>query len=322
VKLSKRSLLFVTPTITLHFLLLIKELKQQIDVIHVPYTSNLKLVYPIYLAKKFFNIPYIVFIHGGGMHRWKLKIVHEHFFNKASDVIAVSENIKNEYEKRTHRKIKIIPPLIPFSESRISKIKLKNKYGFKNNNLIILSLGSIKKIKGSDVLLNAFFNLGKEYIKANELKLLFVGEGIMRAELEKKVDKLSFSEYVKFFGNVSYDKVPEIYKLADIYVIPSLFEGTPKSLLEAMFNGLPCIGSDTNGINNVIVNNSNGLLFKVGDNMDLSIKLKKIIENESFRDMLGKSALKFIRENYKYEKTISEFIEIYKNTTKKNKIST
>jgi len=322
VKLSKRLLLLVTPSITFHILLILKKLKQEIDVIHVPYTSNTHLVYPLNLAKKFYNIPYVVSIHGGGMYKWKPKIIHKLFFDNASDIIAVSEIIKNEYEKRTRRKIKIILPLIPFSESKFLKNDLKNKYRFNSNDMIILTLGTIKKIKGSDVLLDAFFNLGKEYIKAKNLKLLYVGDGIMRNELEKKINQQCFNEYVKFLGEIPYEKVPEIYKLADIYVIPSLFEGTPKSLLEAMFNGLPSIGSDTNGINNVIADKSNGLLFKVADKIDLSLKLKKIIDNESLRDTLGKNALNFSREKYKFEKTVAEFIEIYKSISKKNKIST
>ena len=142
----------------------------------------------------------------------------------------------------------------------------------------------------------------------------------MKDSLEKIVEKNSFNEYVKFYGSVPHENVPELYKLAHVYVIPSLFEGTPKSLLEAMFNGLPIVGSDTNGINNMIKDNWNGLLFKVSDVIELSSKLKKLIENESLRNTLGKNAIKSVKKEIKYKKTVAEFIDIYKNILKKNQI--
>ena len=101
--------------------------------------------------------------------------------------------------------------------TKISKNELRNRYGFKNTDIIILSLGSIKKIKGSDILLNSFLKLGKEYIINNNLKLLYIGDGPMKTFLEKIVEKNDFNEYVKFYGNISYEKVSEIYKLAHIH---------------------------------------------------------------------------------------------------------
>ncbi|GAG04436.1 unnamed protein product, partial [marine sediment metagenome] len=265
IKLSRRLLFFVGPSITFHIILKLKKLSEQIDVIHVSYTSNSVLAYPMLLAKKLFGIPYVISIHGGGMHPWHPKTPHKLFFQQAGSIVAVSKTIKEEYELRCNRKIKVIYPLIPFKDSKISKNELINKYGFRDTDIIILSLGSIKRIKGSGILLHAFFKLGRKYIKNNNLKLLYVGTGPMKTSLEKIVEKKKFNEHIKFYGSVPYEKVHELYKVAHIYVIPSLFEGTPKSLLEAMFNGVPIIGSDTNGINNIIIDNWNGLLFKVSD---------------------------------------------------------
>jgi glycosyltransferase involved in cell wall biosynthesis len=317
VKLQKRLLLFVEPSIIFCTLLELKKIRNQIDVLHVPYTSNSVLAYLALLARKLFGICYLISIHGGGMYPWRAKIFHKLFFQQASEIVAVSTTVKEEYEKRSGRIIKVIPPLIPFLNSKISKNELRRTYGFNDNDIIILSLGSIKKIKGSDALLNAFLKLEKDYVEKMHLKLLYVGDGPLKPFLEKIVKKVRLTSCIKFFGVVPYEKVPEMYKLADIYVIPSLFEGTPKSLLEAMFNGLPVIGSDTNGINNIITNNVNGLLFKVSDEKDLSIKLKTFIENEDLRDRLIKSAKKSVKENYDCEKTVLEFIETYKNTIKK-----
>lgn len=317
IKLNERLLAIKIPSLSLHIFLHLKKIKCKIDVIHVPYTSNSVLVYPVLIAKRFFGIPYIISIHGGGLYPWYRITPHKAFFQEANEIVAVSDVIKKEYERRCNKKIHVIFPLIPFIESTITKEELKRKYGFNNFDTIILSLGSIKKIKGSDILLHTFINLEKEYVEKKHLKLIYIGDGPMKGNLEKIVRNKGFDNFIKFYGEISYEKVPEMYKLADIYVIPSLFEGTPKSLLEAMNNGLPVIGSDTNGINNIITHNANGLLFKISDEKDLSIKLKTLIENEELRDRLSTSAKKSVKENYDYEKTVLEFIETYMNAIKK-----
>ena len=174
VKLNKRFLLHPTLSMDFHILFELMQLRKRIDVVHVPYTSNSHLAYPMLLAKKLFGIPYIIMIHGGGMYPWKQKTLQKLFFQYADAVVAVSETIKEEYEKRSGRNIKVIPPLIPFCESKIPKAELRNKYGFSNNDMIILSLGSIKKIKGSDILLDAFSKLGKDYMEKKNLKLFML----------------------------------------------------------------------------------------------------------------------------------------------------
>lgn len=300
-------------SIDIHILLKLGSLKGQIDVIYVPYTSNSPLAYPTILGKVLYQIPYIISIHGGGMYPWKPRTPHSLFFKNAGDIVAVSETIKKEYEKRCKRKINVIPPLVPFNKSQIPKDEIRNKYGFNEQDTIILIVGSIKKIKGSDILLNAFIMLGKEYIKKYNLKLLYVGDGPMRIELQKKCNDNDFSQYIKFFGTVSYENIPDMYKLADIYVIPSLFEGTPISLLEAMFNGLAIIGSNTVGINNIIKHGENGLLFEKGSIIDLKRQIKKVLGNIEASKRLGGSAEDFYFKNYNFYTITSGYIHLMKN---------
>jgi len=311
-----RKKILLHPAFAIYFQLFFKLIgfRKEIDVIHVPYTSNSPLAFPVVVAKRLFDIPpYVILIHGGGMYPWKPKIVHRLFFQYADAVIAVSENIRREYEKRSGRKIEVIPPLIPFRESKDSKEQLRVRYGFDGQNTIILFLGTIKKIKGGDILLDAFFGLGKEYLEKNNLKLLYVGDGPMKPILMKRVDEKGFNKYVEFFGSVPYESVPRMYKIADVYVIPSLFEGTPISLLEAMFNGLPIIGTDTNGINNIICNERSGLLFKKGDIEDLKEKINNLAESKELRIRLGNNAKKDYFKNYNFDDAVSEHIRVYRS---------
>lgn len=314
VKLRRKILLHPIISVCFHIFLKLIEFRKKIDVIHVPYTSNSPMAYPIVLAKKFFNIPpYVILIHGGGMYPWKPKIIHKLFFRYADIVIGISEIIRREYEKRCGRRIEVIPPLIPFRESENSKQKLRAKYGFDGQDTILLFLGTIKKIKGCDILLDAFLSLGKEYLEKNKLKLLYVGDGPMKSIFLKRVGEKGFNKYVKFSGSIPYERVPDTYEMADIFVIPSLFEGTPIALLEAMFNGLPIIGTDTNGINNIIRNGRNGLLFKKEDIGDLKEKIKNLVEDKELRIGLGNSGKKDYFKTYDFDDAVSEHIKLYRN---------
>lgn len=296
------------------------KIRREIEIIIVPYTSNSHLVYPLLLITKLLKIPYIIIIHGGGLYPWNPEFIHKNFFEGAAEIVAVSKPIKEEYENRVDKEIRLIPPLIPFEKSELSKEELKGKLGFSNEDKILISVGSIKKIKGSDILLKAFFNLGSSYVKENKIKLLFVGDGPLKKSLEDKVSKkMEFKGHVKFLGNIPHNEINNIYKMADIYVIPSLFEGTPLSLLEAMYNALPIISSDINGINDIITPEINGMLFVSENTEDLTLRIKEMIDNLVSSHELGLKAEKDYHAKYNFNNVVSKYNHIINNIIRDEK---
>jgi len=151
--------------------------------------------------------------------------------------------------------------------------------------------------------------LKKEFINQKNLKLVFVGDGPMKNKLEIKVKSMGFNQHVYFFGQIPYEKIPEMYKMSDFYVMPSLFEGNPNSLREALYNGLPVVGSDTRGINEIINHGENGLLFEVNNSTDLKNKLIELVKNvEEF-------SINY-REKPTFEEIVDQYINIYSNLLK------
>lgn len=122
------------------------------------------------------------------------------------------------------------------SEERISAIR--ESYGIEKKNVII-QVGRLVSEK------NQLFSLQilKEIIKENkEYELLFVGDGPDRDLLEKKVIGEGLTDYCKFLGNIS--NVTEIYSIANVLLLPSLFEGLPVTIIESQFMGIPSIISN------------------------------------------------------------------------------
>jgi 1,4-alpha-glucan branching enzyme len=83
-------------------------------------------------------------------------------------------------------------------------------------------------------------------------------------------------------------------------------------MLEAMFNGLPVIGSDTNGINDIIIHGENGLLFQVNNIHDLKNKIIYIIENKEVSERITHKAEENHKKNYQFEKVVNQYLELYK----------
>lgn len=271
---------------------------RDIKMIFIPYTSNFEYnAIAFILLKKIFNVQYVVHIHGGGLKKWKTYKLQQLFFKYAYKVAAVSTSIKEEYEKRIDKNIQIIPPLIPYYESRKLKNILQKEYFLDDYKKIILFVGSIKPLKAPEVLIKAFLQLGSDYINDNKLGLIMVGGGEMLEVLKEKYAKYLC---IKFMGKVENEKVRDFYKMASIYVISSWFEGTPLSLLEAMFNKVACIGTNVSGINKIIKDEENGLLFEKNNEKELTQKLSLLIDNEEKCKSLGLNAKIYFEDNYNY----------------------
>ena len=287
--------------------------RSTIGLIHVPYTSSSGYLGVLfYLVKKVLRLPYILHIHAGGMGQWKIKLFHRLFFKHADRIIAVSEIIQKEYERRTNRHIQVILPLIPFSKSINNKMDLKRSFGLKTEDIIILVVGSIKPIKGSEIILKSFMSLGIEFVKKEKLKLIFVGDGQQRKDMESRIlHNNEFNDHVRFMGSLPHEKLPDVYAIANIYVIASWFEGTPISLLEAMYNGLPIIGSNVKGINNIISDKENGLLFEKSNDLELAENIQLLMRDKKTATEIGRNARSDYEKKYDYPQTFRAFEDIY-----------
>lgn len=279
---------------------------EEVKTIYIPYTSNFSFnAIGILILNKLFKVQYIIHIHGGGLGPWKPFKLMNLFFKNAKTIIGVSHPIVTEYSQRSNRKIYYLPPLVPFEKSAYAKAELKKEKGFSHFNCTILFVGSLKPLKGPETLLKAFSLLGKDFIQNHKLGLVLVGDGPLMESLQEKYKMI---ESVVFVGKVPNEKINNYYGMSDIYVIPSWFEGTPISLLEAMFNGMVCLGSNVSGINHIIQNKRNGLLFEKDNFSELSTLLTSVILDIQLSNSLKLNSKRYYEENFNYKNHIDEII--------------
>ena len=156
----------------------------------------------------------------------------------------------------------------------------------------ILCVSRLDSRKGIDFVLNAF----KEVIGAVEARLIIGGDGPEKQNLLKLADSLSLP--VKFLGTISYEDLAKIYNEADLFVLPSFYEGLPLVALEAMACGTPTIVSDGSpdlGIPR----------FERGNVESLRKIILETISSEKRLEELSRQALS-ISQNYKWERTVEE----------------
>ena len=151
------------------------------------------------------------------------------------------------------------------------------------------------------------FNLLKAVSNLN-VKLVIFGSGPLRNNLENLAKKLN--SQIKFKGNIPNRQLPEELSKNGLFILPSLYEGNPKVLLEAMACGLPCIGTNVEGIKEIIKHKENGYLCNI-DAESIRKAILEVINNEDLKIKIGKNARKTILENFSLEKILEKEIKIY-----------
>ncbi|MGF9964241.1 glycosyltransferase family 4 protein [Bacillus rhizoplanae] len=194
----------------------------------------------------------------------------------------------------------------------LTGIDYPDKYRTKNTSahkqLVITCVARLGPRKGHNVLLDALSQIERKYTE--KVKLLIVGEGEMRETLEKQVNDLNLS-MVEFLGR--RDDVPDILSKTDIFVLPTLNDSLPISIIEAMHSGLCVISTPSGGIPELVSHSKTGILVEAGDAKKLARALKLVIANQETREQLGKNAREFAKKHLTRETMVANIEKIYKS---------
>lgn len=172
--------------------------------------------------------------------------------------------------------------------------------------LKLLTIGRLTHQKGQWILLEAMTKFDDIYPDA---ELTILGEGEMREELERVAKRLRIDGRVKFVGKVAN---PQDYlKDADLFILPSIYEGLGVVLLEAMSVGVPVIASDIPAVDEVIENENNGLLFPAENSAELVDGILRIIKNVDLQAQLVDNARKTVEEKFTVQRMAHEYDALY-----------
>lgn len=225
-------------------------------------------------------------------------------------IIAVSQSVKDSHQARTglaDRDYTVLPNGIDteaFSPSADARRQLREQWQLGQGDIAALFVGRLDRQKGVDVLLKA---AGQFLAGAPNATLLIAGDGPMRGKV-RRYCKASGGR-ARWLGFV--DDVPALMNAADMFVLPSRWEGWPLALGEAMAMGLPAIGADSPGIRDVISTGETGLLAPAEDPAALADAMARLAGDGDLRQRLGSAGQRHIREGFSIAKYIAAHEELY-----------
>ncbi|MDR2430949.1 MAG: glycosyltransferase [Candidatus Margulisbacteria bacterium] len=274
------------------------------------------------LAGRLAHVPRIIAnLRGPDLKKKKIKVWIDRFMARAAydGYIAVSQNVKDVFvrrEKYPARQVTVINNGISLTEKYLHKIDraaARRALRFTAQNIVIGTLGRLYPEKNQQFLLRAFARLAD---RLPETRLLLVGDGPSRQELEHWAVKLNIYDKIVFAGWQS--DVYRYLKVMDIYVLPSLYEGHPGSILQAWACRLPVVGANVTGIRELIVDGLNGLLFALENPQELVNILLNLRAYPRLAGELGANGRRTVRENYAEKKMYAEYFNYLKNFPARN----
>jgi glycosyltransferase involved in cell wall biosynthesis len=224
-----------------------------------------------------FGIPYIISLRGGDVpgflpkELWLMHLLSTPWTNKvwrdAQAIVANSHDLQMLAQKtarKFNKEVKYIPNGVDgaFFEHK--------EHSNENSVFKILCVGRLVQQKRFDLLIYALAQLVRENKK---IELHIVGDGPLKDELEQLAVTEKTQQYVHFHGWLDKNELKKQYRDSDVFVLPSIEEGMPNVVLEAMASGLPIIASNVSGNNELVRNNHNGYFADTIESITEKIKI-------------------------------------------------
>ena len=270
---------------------ILKQIKP--DVIHThlhsyPYVMIYAIKHHIPIIHTMHNMP---IFESKKLGRIILKFLFKHKFAIPVGISnIISEQIKGLYH---------VPSYTIYNPVDVSKFDIKKD---KQKQFTFITIGRMSEQKNQQLLLKSFRILVNNY---KNVKLIFVGDGVLKDDLLKLTNDLKLNDYIEYVGNVN--DVENYLKIADAFVLSSIYEGLPMTILEAMAASLPIISTNVGGVKDIVTNN--GILVKVDEN-DLAKAMLSLIENEKLCNEFKNNSYENAK-NYDLSKIVKEYEELY-----------
>lgn len=170
----------------------------------------------------------------------------------------------------------------------------------------VLFVGRLKPDKGAGTVVDAFSELDERY---DSLTLKMVGEGPQREELERVVGERGLTDRVSFEGAVAYDRMPQLYNESEVFVLPSLSEGMPRTVLEALACGVPAVTTDLPQLEPVL--DGAGATVPPNSPERLASAVDELLADDDGRRRKGRTGRERILQHHNWEETVERTTNTY-----------
>jgi glycosyltransferase involved in cell wall biosynthesis len=287
--------------------------REKVDVLHC--NRHQATIYGT-LASLVAKVP-VVLSHVHGLNRSKSlrrKLTYKLLGRKMSAFLACSEGVRDDiltnFPSIKDSQVSVLANSVDYgryANAVVDKDAFRSELGIGKDAFVFLAVGRFVPTKDFTTLIKAF----SKVVEANPLcHLLMVGEGRDKAEICDFAKSLGVEGSVCMPGR--RNDIPEVMKACDCFVMSSIAEGMPLTLLEAMASGLPCVSTSVGGIPEVINSDEVGMLVDSGDVAGLAAAMAKV-RNMSEADLceLRENGRARVRDNFTHDIAVRKLTELY-----------
>ncbi len=291
----------------------IKKLKP--DVIHA---QTIGMARYAWWPKKLLGIPYVIYGRGDDVYV-PPPFSHLPFrqaVRDASALIALTGDMAQAMQRQFKRDAEVIPNGIDAAAfSGLDRLQSRRKLNIQPDKKVLVFVGTLRPMKGVRYLIYAMKAIS---VHSPGVLLVIAGGGGEIAELQEMVKREGLSNNVRFEGKILNSQVPEYLAASDVFVLPSLSEGFPVSVLEAMAAGLPIVATRIGALTDIIQDGVNGLLVEPNSPADLSLKINSLLDDPGLESRTKENNLAEV-QNYSWERVARSLEYIYGRATKNGK---
>jgi glycosyltransferase involved in cell wall biosynthesis len=198
-------------------------------------------------------------------------------------------------------------PVEPFANAA-NDPALRSQLGLAPDAFVIGKIARLAPLKGHEDLFTAFQKLLPQFTRA---RLLLVGDGRLRTQLEARARALGLADKVVFTGLVPPGEVPRYVGIMDCLAHLSAREALSRALPQALAAGKPVVSYDFDGADEICLDGETGFLVRTGDTATVTQRLLQLANDAPLRDQLGRRGRQFVRENFAVEQMVDNLYHLY-----------
>ncbi|MED3726949.1 N-acetyl-alpha-D-glucosaminyl L-malate synthase BshA [Priestia filamentosa] len=286
--------------------------REKLDLLHAHYAIPHAVC--AFLAKQMVgeHLKVVTTLHGTDItvlgYDLSLKSIIKFAIENSDEVTAVSSSlVKQTYDLIAPQKeIHTIHNFIEQKEETGEDVSLlKKEYGIKEGEKVLIHVSNFRQVKRVTDVVRAFYHVQQKV----DAKLLLVGDGPEMTAVCYLVKDLDIVDKVLFLGK--QENVDDLYAISDLKLLLSEKESFGLVLLEAMANGVPCIGTNIGGIPEVIEDGKTGYICEVGNYEEAAEKALSLLQNDSLYEEMSASALRSVWSKFSSKDIVTQYEELY-----------
>lgn len=196
----------------------------------------------------------------------------------------------------------------PFLDAETHREATRLQWGYAPQHTVVGKVARLFELKGHQYLIDAAPSIVKNF---PDIRFLLVGDGILRKQLQQRIDRLGLREYFQFTGLVDPAAVPSLLSAMDMLVHTSLREGLARALPQALLAGRPVISYDIDGAREVVIPGKTGILLPPQSVKELSASVIQLAQDASLRTKLARAGQRLCEQRFHYQSMAQQLRQLY-----------